>query len=166
MTLGSIQYVGVLKDIILLNYGLVFQPMVLFKCDWVTLGFDRWGNPTYRRDEDGFLLANFHNFKAKVTEPFVFTSQVQQVFYVDELNISRWKVVLHKEARSKRIVAENSEEINTHIDNVIGIEVALIILEVLSNTTFVGAIGLTRLEVILVATGLQRPSNDEKDTMG
>ncbi len=67
MTLGSIQYVGVLKDIILLNYRLVFQPVVFFKCDWVTLGFDRWGNPTYKRDENGFLLANFRNLKAEVT---------------------------------------------------------------------------------------------------
>jgi hypothetical protein len=80
MTFGSIQYVGVLKDIILLNYGLVSQLVVLFKCDWVTLGSDRWGNLTYKRDEDGFLLANFHNLKVKFTESFVFPSQVQQVF--------------------------------------------------------------------------------------
>jgi len=78
MTFGSIQYVGVLKDIILLNYGPVFQPMVFFKCDWVTPGFDKWGNPTYKRDEDGFLLANFGTLKVEVTEPFVFPSQVQQ----------------------------------------------------------------------------------------
>ncbi|CAK9271840.1 unnamed protein product [Sphagnum jensenii] len=154
MTLGSIQYVGVLKDIILLNYRPVSQPMVLFKCDWVTPGFDRWGNPTYKQDEDGFLLANFRNLKAEVTEPFVFPSQVQQVFYADEPNTPWWKVVLHKEARSKRIVAENSEEIGTPIDNVIGIEVPFIIPEVLSNTTFVGAIELTGTEAILGAAGL------------
>ncbi len=96
VTLGSIQYVGVLKDIILLNYGPMSQPMVLFKCDWCTHGSDKWGNPTYRRDEDGFLLANFHNLKVEVTKPFVFPSQVQQVFNVDELNTLWWKVVFHK----------------------------------------------------------------------
>ncbi len=165
-TLGSIQYVGVLKDIILLNYGPVSQPVVLFKCDWVTLGFDKWGNPTYRQDEDGFLLANFHNLKAEVTKPFVFPSQVQQVFYANEPNIAWWKVVLHKEVRSKCIVAKNIEEISTPIDNVIGTEVPLIIPEVLSNTTFVGAIELIGIEVILVAAGLQRPFDDEEDTMG
>jgi hypothetical protein len=58
-TLGSIQYVGVLKDIILLDYGPISQPMVLFKCDWATHESNRWGNPTYKRDEDSFLLANF-----------------------------------------------------------------------------------------------------------
>jgi hypothetical protein len=156
MTLGSIQYVGVLKDIILLNYILVSQLVVLFKCGWVTPRFDRWGNPTYRRDEDGFLLANFRNLKSEVTKPFVFPSQVQQVFYADEPNTPWWKVVLHKEARSKRIVVENSEEISTPIDNVIGTEVPLIILEVLSNTTLLGAIELIGTEAIMVATGLQR----------
>jgi hypothetical protein len=140
--------------------------MVLFKCDWVTLRFDRWGNPTYRWNEDGFLLANFRNLKAKVTKPFVFPSQVQQVFYVDELRSLCWKVVLHKEVRSKRIVGKNSEEINIPIDNVIGTEVPLIILEVLSNSALVGAIELTRNEAILAVVGLQRPSDDEEDAMG
>jgi len=140
--------------------------VVIFKCDWVTPGFDRWGNPTYKRDEDGFLLANFRNLKVEVSEPFVFPSQVQQVFYVDEPSTPWWKVVLHKEARSKRIVAENSEEIGTPIDNVIGTEVPLIIQEVLSNTTLVGAIELTRTKAILAATGLQRPSENEEDVMG
>jgi len=166
MTLGSIQYVGVLKDIILLNYRPVSQPVVLFKCDWVTPRFDRWGNPMYKRDEDGFLLANFRNLKAEVTEPFVFPSQVQQVFYADEPNISWWKVVIHKEARSKCIVDENSEEIGTPINNVIGTEVPLIIPEVLSNTTLVDAIELTGTEAILATAGLQRPSENEEDAMG
>jgi hypothetical protein len=166
MTLGSIQYVVVLKDIILLNYGPVSQPMVLFKCDWVTPRFDRWGNPTYRREEDGFLLANFRNLKAKVTKPFVFPSQVQQVFYVDEPSTPWWKVVFHKKARSKHIVVENSEEISIPINNVIGTEVPFIIPKVLSNTTFVGAIELIGIEAILVAVGLQRPFDDEEDAMG
>jgi len=51
------------------------QPMVLIKCDWVTPAkSNRWGNPTYRQDEDGFLLANLCNLKAEVTKPFVFPS--------------------------------------------------------------------------------------------
>ncbi len=73
---------GVLKDIILLDYGFVSQPVVLFKCDWVTFGYDRWGNPTYKQNEDGFLLAYFHHLKADIDEPYVFPMQVQQVFYV------------------------------------------------------------------------------------
>jgi hypothetical protein len=166
MTLGSFQYVGVLKDIILLNYEPMSQPVVLFKCDWVTPRFDRWGNPMYKRDEDGILLANIYKLKVEVIEPFVFPSQVQQVFYANEPNTPWWKVVIHKEARFKHIVVENREEISTPIDNVIGIEVPFIIPEVLSNATLVGAIELTRTEAILAVVGLQKPFDDEEDTMG
>ncbi len=31
--LGALQYVGILKDIILLDYGPISQPVILFKCD-------------------------------------------------------------------------------------------------------------------------------------
>jgi hypothetical protein len=65
MTFGSIQYVGVLKEIILLNYRPMSQPVVLFKCDWVTLESDRWGNRMYKRDEDGFLLCKFPQLESK-----------------------------------------------------------------------------------------------------
>ncbi len=132
----------------------MFQPVLLFKCDWVTRGFDRWGNPTYRRDDDGFLLANFCNLKAEVTEPFVFPSQVQQVFYANEPSTPWWKVVLHKEARYKCIVAKNSEEISTPIDDVIGTKVPFIIPEVLSNTALIGAIELIGTEAILATIEL------------
>ncbi len=72
-TLGLIQYVGVLKDIVLLDYGPILIPVILFKCNEVKNSFDRWGNPTYKRDEDGFLLA-------QKDEPYVFPTQVQHVF--------------------------------------------------------------------------------------
>jgi hypothetical protein len=88
------------------------------------------------------------------------------MFYVDEPSTPWWKVVLHKEVRSKCIVAENNEEISTPIDNVIGIEVPLIIPKVLSNIALVGAIELIGIEVILAVVGLQRPSDDDEDAMG
>jgi hypothetical protein len=47
---------------------------------------------------------------------------MQQVFYAHEPNIPWWKIVFHKEPRSKRVVVENSEEINIPVDNVIDIE--------------------------------------------
>ncbi len=59
-----------------------------------------------------------------------------------------------------------SSSVSTPIDNVIGIEVPLIILEVLRNTALIGAIELHEVEAILVVVGLQRPFNDEEDAMG
>ncbi len=44
---------------------------------------------------------------------------MQQVFYAHEPNTPWWKIVLHKEPRSKWVVVENNEEINIRVDNVI-----------------------------------------------
>jgi hypothetical protein len=79
--LGPMQYVGIMQDIILFDYGAVSIPVVLFKCDSVKNEVNRRGQPTYKRDEDGFLLANFNALKVNDDEPFVFLAQVQQVFY-------------------------------------------------------------------------------------
>jgi hypothetical protein len=153
-TLSSIQYVGVLKHIILLDYGPISQLMVLFKCDGNTHGSNKWGNPTYKSDEEGFLLADFCHLKANIDEPYVFPTQVQQVFYAHEPSTPWWKIVLHKEPRSKQVVVENSKEINILVDNVIDTEAPLQIPEAPSDTTLVGAIELIRADAILATEGL------------
>jgi hypothetical protein len=73
----SVNYVGVLKDILKLNYGPVRTPIILFRCEWMK-----------RRDNRG---------------------QATQVFFSDEVKKPGWKVVLHKEARSKREVIETPD---------------------------------------------------------
>jgi hypothetical protein len=155
--------VGVIKDILLLDYKFVSQLMVLLKCDWVTHGFDRWGNPTYKQDENGFLLANFCHLKANIDEPYVFLTQVQQVLYAQKLSTPWWKVVLHKELRFKQVVVENNENISIPINNVIDIEVLLQIFKVLSDITLVAAIELIGVDAIMVVEGFQRPSNDDEE---
>jgi hypothetical protein len=59
--LGHIQYVGTLKEILQLDYGPMASPIVLFHCNWVKNGTNNKGNPTYKRDDVRFLLANFHH---------------------------------------------------------------------------------------------------------
>jgi len=80
----QLQYVGVLKDILQLDYGTMSNPIVLFRCDWARNALDNRGNPTYKRDDAGFLMVNFKHMLPKDTERFVFPSQVQQVFYADD----------------------------------------------------------------------------------
>jgi hypothetical protein len=43
-------------------------------------------------------------------EPFVFPSQVQQVFYFDDFSNPWWKVILHKESRNKRVFLDTYGE--------------------------------------------------------
>jgi len=48
-------------------------------------------------------------------ESFIFPSQVQQVFYFDVFSNPWWKVILHKEPRSKRVFLDTyAEYISIH----------------------------------------------------
>ncbi len=80
----QLQYVGVLKDILQLDYGTMSTPIVLFRCDWVRNASDNCGNPTYKQDDAGFLMANFRHMLLEDIKSFVFPSQVQQVFYAND----------------------------------------------------------------------------------
>jgi hypothetical protein len=68
-----------------------------------------------------------------------------------------WKVVLHKEPRSKRILVSDSDEI-TILDNLIGIDVPLEIPEVPRNMALISAIELIGIDEILATEELQRLS--------
>ncbi len=80
----QLQYVAVLKDILQLDYETMSTPIVLFQCDWVRNASDNRGNPTYKRDDARFLMANFKHMLSEDIEPFIFPSQLQQVFYADD----------------------------------------------------------------------------------
>jgi hypothetical protein len=45
----AVIYVGIVKDILKLDYGPVHTPVILLRCEWVR-GHDNRGNPTYIRD--------------------------------------------------------------------------------------------------------------------
>jgi hypothetical protein len=48
-------------------------------------------------------------------EPFVFPSQVQQIFYFDDFSNPWWKFILHKKSRSKRVFLHTyGESISTN----------------------------------------------------
>jgi hypothetical protein len=48
-------------------------------------------------------MANFQHMLVNDNEPFVFPSQVQQVFYSNYSSNPWWKVILHKEPQSKHV---------------------------------------------------------------
>ncbi len=100
-----VQHVGVLKDILKLNYNQVQTPIVIFRCEWMKQKGNR-RNPTYVRDGVGFLTINFQHRLWMSSTPFIFPSQVTQVVFFNDLKKPRWKVVLQKEAHSKRKVVE------------------------------------------------------------
>jgi hypothetical protein len=79
----SINYVGVLKDIMKLDYGPLHTHVNLMKCEWMKR-VDNRGNNTYAQDEAGFLLVNFRHKLPRIADPFIFPTQATQVFFSDD----------------------------------------------------------------------------------
>ena len=102
----SLCYVGVLQDILKLDYGPLRTPIILFRCEWFKRDDNR-GNPTYVQDDAGFMVVNTRHKVPKMSEPFIFPSQATQVFFFNDMSKPGWKVVLRKEARSKRGTRHN-----------------------------------------------------------
>lgn len=88
----GVNYYGRLSDIIELSYR-EFK-VVLFKCDW----YDVHHRAGLRKDEFGYTVVNFsrriHTGDKLEHDPFVFSSQVKQVFYVEEPKAKGWNVVV------------------------------------------------------------------------
>lgn len=85
----NINYYGRITDIIELNYNGAFK-VILFKCDW----YDVHHRVGMKQDDFGFTLLNFtrriHTGDKFMDDPFVFSSQVEQVFYVQDAKQSDW----------------------------------------------------------------------------
>ena len=104
----SLNYVGVLQDILKLDYGPLQTAVILFRCEWLKREDNR-GNPTYVRDDAGFMVVNSRHKLPKMSEPFIFPSQATQVFFSNDFRKPGWKVVLRKEARSRREEQDTSD---------------------------------------------------------
>jgi hypothetical protein len=147
-TAVSVNYVGVVKDIMKLDYGPLSRPIVLLRCQWARRSDSR-GNPTYTHNDAGFLVVKVQHNLLRMSDPFIFAVQATQVFYSDIPNKLGWKVVLRKEARAKREVAENVDAfITTSIEST-GLTTRVDIPPPPNQASLVGAIQLTPQEQLL-----------------
>lgn len=105
-------YYRILTDIIELDYHNKFK-VVLFRGDWA--------DPTEGKgtvtDDLGFKLVNFtkliHTGKELVHEPFVFPSQAQQVFYVQDPSNIQWHAAIKTRPRSVFALGYEDEDGNS-----------------------------------------------------
>ncbi len=92
-------YYGALTDIYELDYYGNFK-VVLFRCDWVDINSPRG----LRQDINGFTLVNFsrliHTGVLLKDDPFVFSSQAQQVFFVQDSKDKDWSLVIKTKPRN------------------------------------------------------------------
>jgi len=145
---SSVNYVGILKDVLELDYGAVHTKIILMRCEWVK-SQDNRGNPTYQRDDAGFLVVNFRHKLPRMAEPFIFSSQVTQVFFSDIIDRPGWKVVLRKEARSRREVVETTDAfISTTVESA-GLRALESLPTPTEHVNLVGAIELSPEENLL-----------------
>ncbi|KAG8491840.1 hypothetical protein CXB51_015115 [Gossypium anomalum] len=95
---GNVEYYGLLTDIIELDYYGRWK-VVLFRCDWADVNTARG----IKKDQFGFTMVNFsrliHTGQQLMDEPYVFSSQVKQVFYSKDPTDEGWYVVLQNTPR-------------------------------------------------------------------
>jgi hypothetical protein len=144
----SVNFVGIVKDILKLDYGPLSSPIVLLRCQWAKQTDNR-GNPTYTRDEAGFFVVNVRHNQPRLSDPFIFASQATQVFFSDVPNKPGWKVVLRKEARAKREVLENADVFITTSVESTGLTTPAQIPPPPSTASLVGAIQLSPQDQLL-----------------
>ena len=94
---GFVYYYGQLTDIIQIRYT-NDMTFVMFKCDWV--------DNIHGKKEDAFkfTLVNFNHLLYRddrdTNEPFIFASQVEQVWYAPDPLQSDWRVVVKMSQRN------------------------------------------------------------------
>lgn len=91
-------YYGVLTDIIELDYYGSFK-VVLFRCDWADITSQKGS----KKDTNGCTLVNFskliHTGQLLKDDPFVFSSQAKQVFYIQDPRYEEWSQVVMTKPR-------------------------------------------------------------------
>jgi hypothetical protein len=79
----SLNCIGVVKDILKLDYRPLHTLVILLQCSWLKRQ-DAQGNPTYSRDDARILVVNFRHKMPQMSDPFIFSSQATQIFFSDD----------------------------------------------------------------------------------
>jgi hypothetical protein len=114
-TVDGYTYYGKLTQIIEVEYYDRTR-YVLFKCDWADITRSRG----YKVDEYGLTFVNFKNLihtrERETDDPYVLTSQVSQVFYVEDPRNSDWACAIRTKPRNVYDVGQG-EGIDDECDN-------------------------------------------------
>jgi hypothetical protein len=110
-------YYGKLTQIIEVEYY-DRTKYVLFKCDWA----DNTKDKGWKLDKHGLTLVNFKNLVHRggqiTDEPYVLTSQAEQVFYVEDKRDPDWAYAVRTKPRNVNNVGQgqgpNDEQPNSH----------------------------------------------------
>ena len=106
---ADVEYVGHIEEILELNYRR--HCLVVLVCDFVKSNYSG-DTATIKKDRWGFTLANYRRRYGSICrDSFAFPIHCEQVYYSEALESPGWQVVLRKEVRGKRVVPNNSEDV-------------------------------------------------------
>ena len=95
--------VGILRDILLVTYGKL--TCVVMRGEWMK-STDQ-GRASVRKDRLGFWSVQYESRDIECRHnPFVFPSQVSQVYIMNDDQHEEWKVVLYHEPRARRVTED------------------------------------------------------------
>jgi hypothetical protein len=99
-----VSYVGVLTDILVLDYGQLPLMVVVFKGVWADPKWSPKSSASMRYAESGLWQVNFQKqLRVSAQMDYVMPRQVEQVFFHPNKKGKAWRTVLQKEARSHRV---------------------------------------------------------------
>ena len=107
-------YVVYIEEILELDYR--NHCTTILVCDWVRVSNDdRY--PNIKKDEYGFIVANFNRMDGKVhADSFAFPLHCQQVFLSNDTKRPGWKVVCRTDVRGRRGTLEVPESMPSMTD--------------------------------------------------
>lgn len=98
-TSGSIDWYGVIKEIIVLEY-MGRREVVLFKCDWFEKQLQGRGRSrSYKIDEYGYVNIDVSRLYYQ-SEPYILGNQAEQVYYVKDAKRPNWCTVVKTKPRN------------------------------------------------------------------
>ncbi|KAG8363694.1 hypothetical protein BUALT_Bualt19G0049100 [Buddleja alternifolia] len=108
---GVVHYYGVLTDIIQIHYSSNLRDN-LFKCDWIN------NEKGLKIDQFKFTLVNFNHVmytgREYSDEPYILSTQAEQVWYVDDPLESNWKVFMKMNRRDNFDVYSSERQTEMH----------------------------------------------------
>jgi len=78
-----------------------------------------------KQDEYGFWMADFSRMQPPNVQPYVFPSQVQQVFVSNDTREAWWKVIMNAEPRSVRLADDMEDMRLVQSTNKFGVDALL-----------------------------------------
>jgi hypothetical protein len=115
---GDMDWYGVLRKIICLDFP-GQKEVMLFQCDWYDVpAASRSKSRGYNKDEYGVIEIDITRFRYS-SEPYILSTQAEQVLYVPNIKKPNWCSVLRIQPRNLFAMPEGEDAVTVDLDSVV-----------------------------------------------